>query len=752
MDVPSQELVLTSMTLRGVGSYFFGERLELKPLTILCGENGSGKSTWFKALNLLKESQQRPSFPFHFEADDKESWWHNYANAYLKMFADDWQEDLLANEKYGPVGTIGLHFHTNECLELEPDNRFGSESPTGDEPIPRVLLLRGRCPKGTRFRIRLAHPDISDPLDPPGDDALRPYDLVELQINDSDRITFRKDRSDKRYSVECSRAFLAGQGTDTQGMKKIAEYDYEKNTYHALDGKGDFEQVESLCQLAISRIQQLIARVLRGIFFISAIRKPEERTRIEYAQNEEGKAAHAAALAIENREVGPQGQWTWDVERAFAYNLMRQSPNKGKEPAAYDFTVDQLSNGKVDWISISIKIRSQNPSAIKRIWELSSEAARVAVLNEGEAYEKGLIEGFEDNSDSDDDHDSDEHQGNSGALESIRRMDNVRRHAIRRIAVALASLLNELLDRCDLYQSDLWTNIEGEARTFAERGPVHLSNNELRRFNRRLIEFAFQEGRTGSDLINRTPCFRLEMYVSYWFERLVQTEILLETQQSDSLGGWWTNHEYPPAGFLESQSPNPGSQFDVTKDGIPDSDAHKLQRFVHACFGPGRSPVPTAPHRLSAGFHQIAPIVVQCALLKRHEILSIENPEVHLHPSLQLSLTDYLIREANTGKMIVVETHSDLVVRRVLRAILAEDIAQSNLAIYFTSLENMKQEPSKPYPYSKLERLQVNDRGQVSNWPKGFMDDDVKEARRLLDAIYGPEPEINDEEGDGDEE
>ena len=41
----------------------------------------------------------------------------------------------------------------------------------------------------------------------------------------------------------------------------------------------------------------------------------------------------------------------------------------------------------------------------------------------------------------------------------------------------------------------------------------------------------------------------------------------------------------------------------------------------------------------------------------------------------------------------------------------------------------------------------IDDRGRVSNWPKGFMDDDVREARRLLDAMYGPEPESSDGEG-----
>jgi signal recognition particle GTPase len=38
-------LRLKEITLHGIGSYYKPARLEIKPLTILCGTNGSGKRT-----------------------------------------------------------------------------------------------------------------------------------------------------------------------------------------------------------------------------------------------------------------------------------------------------------------------------------------------------------------------------------------------------------------------------------------------------------------------------------------------------------------------------------------------------------------------------------------------------------------------------------------------------------------------------------------------------------------------------------
>lgn len=61
--LPSQciaPLRLKEITLHGIGSYYKPARLEIKPLTILCGTNGAGKSTWMKVLSALKDAIKAP--------------------------------------------------------------------------------------------------------------------------------------------------------------------------------------------------------------------------------------------------------------------------------------------------------------------------------------------------------------------------------------------------------------------------------------------------------------------------------------------------------------------------------------------------------------------------------------------------------------------------------------------------------------------------------------------------------------------
>ena len=713
MNAHAQSLALTAMTLRGVGSYLYGERLDLKPLTIICGENGSGKSTWFKAWNLLKNSRRRPDFPFAF-APDAASFWHDYTNSYLKMFPDDCEQDPAADSAFGPYGTIGLHFAAVEDLILGP--AAGAADLIPDEAVPRTFLLGGRCPKGTRFRLRLAHPVVNDPSD---DYEPRPYDLVELQIDDAHAFTFRKLHSDKRYSFACSEGFLGG----TRRSGPLAEYGADEGKVYPPGGQPHSDLGERLCLAAVHRVRQLLEHLLGGIFYISAIRAIETRSEISYASTEEEEAA---TTAIESRYVGPQGQWTWDLERAFAYNPVRQPAHLGTEPAAWNFTANQLWDGYMVWDAIRIATHSSVRSPIKRIWELARAEAREAVGRVAETLDAVV---------------RDEHTRWDDRDDWRRDLNDAK----RQVEAAVAELLNELLDRRDLYESGTWPVIEGEAQALAGRGTDQLTGAEVRRLNRRLVEAAFNGDRPGTEAIARVPCFRLEMYVSYWLRRLVETKILLETSESPSLGDYWTNDAAPPAGFLTDLAPNPGPEPDVARDGIPIGDASNLNRFLHVCFGQlGTSPHPCPPHFLSAGFHQIAPVVVQAALLRQGEVMAVENPEVHLHPSLQLKLTEYLVGEAMAGKVVVVETHSDLVVRRILRAILAEEFPQAQLAIYFASLAGRNGSGGTPYPYSTLAPLQINDQGQVSNWPRGFMDDDVREARRLLDVMYGPEPEATE--------
>ncbi|MDH4221014.1 MAG: AAA family ATPase, partial [Candidatus Aminicenantes bacterium] len=152
------------------------------------------------------------------------------------------------------------------------------------------------------------------------------------------------------------------------------------------------------------------------------------------------------------------------------------------------------------------------------------------------------------------------------------------------------------------------------------------------------------------------------------------------------------------------------------------------------------------PSCFSSGFHQIAPMIVQSGLMKKYEVCAIENPEVHLHPDLQMKLTEFLLDQAVSKRFFIIETHSDLIIRRLIRAILEEDkpFAQEKICINFTRIE-----PHSGWRrnlQSKIEPLQVDGQGRIKNWPARFMSESIKESQRLMDIMYRQDTQNEDDD------
>lgn len=234
--------------------------------------------------------------------------------------------------------------------------------------------------------------------------------------------------------------------------------------------------------------------------------------------------------------------------------------------------------------------------------------------------------------------------------------------------------------------------------------------------------------------------YQFEGYVSYWLSSLVGTKIVIP-EGNFSLQDKIVESGIVPSGTLCSTQPAPIHPIEneiFTPEDHPswdnDGGFESLSRLRNACLGVTEGHA-QPPSQMSAGFHQLFPFVVQTGLMMRRELLAVENPEVHLHPSLQLEVTEFFLRQAAAGKIIIIETHSDLIVRRVIREILEESIGlgQEAIRLYFTDTA----EEFNGFHYSRLTPLSVDDHGRIANWPEGFMDDDVKESRRLLDAMYG---------------
>lgn len=85
------------------------------------------------------------------------------------------------------------------------------------------------------------------------------------------------------------------------------------------------------------------------------------------------------------------------------------------------------------------------------------------------------------------------------------------------------------------------------------------------------------------------------------------------------------------------------------------------------------------------GISQGLPVLVSGLLLNKHETLLLEQPEIHLHPNMQMKMADFLLTQACNHKNIIVETHSDHIINRITRRVMEDKtgILQKLIKIYY---------------------------------------------------------------------
>ncbi len=132
---------------------------------------------------------------------------------------------------------------------------------------------------------------------------------------------------------------------------------------------------------------------------------------------------------------------------------------------------------------------------------------------------------------------------------------------------------------------------------------------------------------------------------------------------------------------------------------------------------------------LGIGVSQVLPVLVLCYYVPEGSTIILEQPELHLHPSVQAGLAEVIIDViVNRNVQVIVESHSEHFLRRLQVLIAEQKINREQTALYFCEMESGS---------SNLTPLEVDLFGTINNWPKDFFGDlagdvikIVKENRR----------------------
>lgn len=650
-ELCSSSIRLDAITLNRTGSYFHPARLELRPLTILCGENGSGKSTWMKVLRFLRDVAHDEDFPFalsetHLPVVQRTPTFINATTIVLSeldLIAEH-VSDCLSSHGYDNESTdssiasasISLEATVLKTLEVPIDSQQvfgnGDGSLPGDLPLDRLNTAHA----GDRILVEIELQNCTDEIGSEDADAVS---YLSMHINATLVLSLAKRKS----YLDLRDNSLGEHRTPTRvGRVETVEcgldYFRDSEAKDSIDARGyPSDEDINLCRYGIECIRRWLQEITRNVNVIFANRSCIDDSTVE-EYDDFGKQMDEAVKML---SVGELGGSSTALARAFVVNNLLQSG---------DFSPQDTH----DIVDSLVEDESYlTPNDLK----LSTSERRNKILSW---------------------------------------------NALTRSRLDLSKLESET--------------------------PKSLDDEEFLGVLKLI---------PGTPLVNYIPgylVYDLDSYIKYWMESLLGARRVT------------TRHfKCPPCGFLLDRDNHAGMK--VVQD-----RADYTQGTLEY-----RSPAGT----MSSGFHHIFPVLVQTGVMWNGDTFMIESPEAHLHPTLQVKLTEYFLLHAETGRQFALETHSDLVVRRVLRSILEEEIRQDDVRIYFTRLgpvftdEDLR---NMPYYVSQsgrkalseersayLDLIGINDKGQIMNWPPGFMDADIIESRRLMDAMYGDSEDLADE-------
>ena len=140
------------------------------------------------------------------------------------------------------------------------------------------------------------------------------------------------------------------------------------------------------------------------------------------------------------------------------------------------------------------------------------------------------------------------------------------------------------------------------------------------------------------------------------------------------------------------------------------------------------------PSNVGFGYSILLPIIVTGLIAKPGEKIIIENPEIHLHPKAQSALIEFLVKVANTGVQIFVESHSDHVLNALRVATKENRLSPEDTSILFfaTNPANNANDITSILIDENGKLHKKSNEGTSAKIPKGFFDEWTNSMAKLF--------------------
>lgn len=149
----------------------------------------------------------------------------------------------------------------------------------------------------------------------------------------------------------------------------------------------------------------------------------------------------------------------------------------------------------------------------------------------------------------------------------------------------------------------------------------------------------------------------------------------------------------------------------------------EIPRFGHKVLIEAEGVEDLSFSQVGFGLSQAWPIVVAALSSRRGDLVLVDTPEAHLHPSAQHRLARLFVELARCGRQVIVETHSEHVLAAVCQGIKDEALVPSDVAV-----QHVRQDGG----ISEVEEVLLDRQGRRLSAPQGFFDQSLAELLELL--------------------
>jgi len=112
------------------------------------------------------------------------------------------------------------------------------------------------------------------------------------------------------------------------------------------------------------------------------------------------------------------------------------------------------------------------------------------------------------------------------------------------------------------------------------------------------------------------------------------------------------------------------------------------------------------------GVSQTLPILVALLVAEKGQMVYIEQPEIHLHPEVQLKLAELFVKAANRGVRLIIETHSDILLLGIQTLLAEENISPNDVIFHWFERDKNGA--------TQITSSTLNKDGSYVNWPQDF--------------------------------